>query len=154
MAMRGRIFDDCSGALVFAAALLASPGAFAQGPAFYQGKTVQIVVGFGPGGGYDVYARLLARFYGKYLPGNPNVVVQNTPGGGGLVLANRLYNTADKEGATLAVIQPGTPQVAIQGDQNAKFDPLKFTWIGACMKNGYSLPSNSIEAARVEKSSC
>lgn len=99
--------------------------------AFYRGKTINMLVATSPGGRYDVNARLIARHLNRFIPGNPNVVVQNTPGGGGLVLANRLYNTAEKEGLTLAVVQPGTPQVAIQGDQNAKFDPLKFTWIGS-----------------------
>lgn len=98
---------------------------------FYRGRNVNILVATAPGGRYDVNARLIARHLGRFIPGAPNVVVQNTPGGGGLVLANRLYNTAERDGATLAVVQPGTPQVAIQGDLNAKFDPLKFTWIGS-----------------------
>ena len=61
----------------------------AQTPAeFYKGKSVQVIVGYGPGGGYDVYARLLARFYGRHMPGTPNVVVQNMPGAGSMVMAN------------------------------------------------------------------
>ena len=65
--------------------------------AFYRNRTVTLLVATSPGGRYDVNARLIARHLGRFIPGNPNVVVQNTPGGGGLVLANRLYNTAEKD---------------------------------------------------------
>ena len=99
--------------------------------AFYRGRNVTLLVATSPGGRYDVNARLIARHLGRFIPGHPNVVVQNTPGGGGLVLANRLYNTGERDGASLGVVQPGTPQVAIQGEPNAKFDPLKFSWIGS-----------------------
>ncbi len=99
--------------------------------AFFRGRNVNLLVATSPGGRYDVNARLIARHLGRFLPGRPNVIVQNTPGGGGLVLANRLYNTSDRDGATLGVVQPGTPQVAMQGDSNAKFDPLKLSWIGS-----------------------
>ena len=115
------------------AVLATAPGSAdtAAVEAFYKGKNVIILVATAPGGRYDVNARLIAGHFGKFIPGKPNIVVQNTPGGGGLVLANRLYNTSDRDGATLAVVQPGTPQVAIQGDPNAKFDPLKLTWIAS-----------------------
>ncbi len=118
-----------------AAAVLACAGAAraddAAVEAFYKGKNVSILVATAPGGRYDVNARLIARHLTPHVPGKPTFVVQNTPGGGGLVLANRLYNTAERDGSILGVVQPGTPQVAIQGDPNAKFDPLKLTWIGS-----------------------
>jgi tripartite-type tricarboxylate transporter receptor subunit TctC len=98
---------------------------------FYKGRTVSLLVATSPGGRYDVNARLIARHIGPFIPGHPAVVVQNLPGGGGLVLANRLFNRAERDGSIIAVVQPGTPQVAIQGDPNARFDPLAFTWLGS-----------------------
>ena len=67
-------------------------GARRRGCGFLRGKQIDLIVGYGPGGGYDVYARLLARHFGKYIPGNPSVVVQNMPGGGSLRAVNCLYN--------------------------------------------------------------
>jgi tripartite-type tricarboxylate transporter receptor subunit TctC len=98
---------------------------------FYKGRTVTLLVATSPGGRYDVNARLIARHIGPFIPGHPTVVVQNLPGGGGLVLGNRLFNTTQRDGSFIAVMQPGTPQVAIQGDPHAKFDPLAFTWLGS-----------------------
>jgi tripartite-type tricarboxylate transporter receptor subunit TctC len=74
---------------------------------FYRGRTVTIVIGFGVGGGYDVGARVLARHFGKHIPGNPTVVAQNMPGAGSLRAANYLYNVAPKDGATLGVFARG-----------------------------------------------
>src|SRR4051812_11916384 len=65
---------------------------------FYRGKRLTITVGYGTGGGYDVFARLLARHIGKYIPGNPSIIVQNMPGAGSLIAANYLYNIAPKDG--------------------------------------------------------
>ena len=83
-----------------ALALGASP-AVAQEP-FYKGKTINIMVGFGPGGGYDLYARLLARVLGNHIPGVPNVVVQNMTGAGGVRAANHVFTAAPKDGLTVA----------------------------------------------------
>src|SRR5258708_31551150 len=69
---------------------------------FYSGKTVQVLIGFSPGGGYDIYARTLARFMGRHIPGNPRLVPQNMPGAGSLKAANYLYNVAAKDGTALA----------------------------------------------------
>jgi tripartite-type tricarboxylate transporter receptor subunit TctC len=69
---------------------------------FYRGKTVTLVVGYGPGGGYDVYARLVARHIGRHIPGNPTIVVQNMPGAGSLRAVNWLYNLAPKDGTAIA----------------------------------------------------
>ena len=86
--------------------------ALAQAP-FYQGRTIQIVVGFGPGGGYDAYARLIARTIGSHIPGNPTLIVQNMPGAGSRVAANWLYNVAPRDGTapgmfcTISVGLPG-----------------------------------------------
>src|SRR5688572_27535559 len=99
---------------------------------FYKGKTIKVIVGVPPGGNYDISARLMARYLGKYIPGHPSVVVQNLPGAGGLVVANRLYaDKSENDGLTLAVIERSVAQLAIQGDPNARFDPLKFNWLGS-----------------------
>ena len=99
---------------------------------FYKGKTIKVIVGLPPGGVYDISTRLMARFLGNYIPGHPSVVVQNLPTAGGLAVANRLYSDkSEADGLTLAVIERSVPQLAIQGDPNARFDPLKFNWLGS-----------------------
>jgi tripartite-type tricarboxylate transporter receptor subunit TctC len=99
---------------------------------FYKGKIIKVLVGVPPGGVYDISARLMARYLGNYIPGHPSVVVQNLPGAGGLVVANRLYaDKSENDGLTLAVIERSVAQLAIQGDPNARFDPLKFNWLGS-----------------------
>jgi len=98
---------------------------------FYKGRSVSMLVGTAPGGINDISARLVARHLGRFIPGNPNIVVQNNPGGGGLVTANRLYNAVEKDGTVLAKLERAVPQLQIQGDRNASFDPLKFTWLGS-----------------------
>jgi tripartite-type tricarboxylate transporter receptor subunit TctC len=98
---------------------------------FYRGKQVQVIVGYGPGGGYDVYARLLARFIGKHLPGEPLAILQNMPGAGSLVAANYIYNVAPKDGTVFGMFARNMPLIAILGiNPSVKFDPRKFTWLG------------------------
>ena len=99
---------------------------------FYRGKDLTLIVGYGPGGGYDVFARLLARHLGKYIPGNPNVIVQNMPGAGSLRAANYLYNVAPKDGLTIGLLARDMPLLGLL-DQNpaVQFDPRKFTWLGS-----------------------
>jgi tripartite-type tricarboxylate transporter receptor subunit TctC len=98
---------------------------------FYRGRTITMLVGTSPGGINDISARLVARHLSRFLPGNPTIVVQNNPGGGGLVTANRLYFNSDKDGSVLAKLERAVPQLAIQGNSNAQFDPAKFTWLGS-----------------------
>jgi tripartite-type tricarboxylate transporter receptor subunit TctC len=98
---------------------------------FYRGRTITMLVGTSPGGINDISARLVARHLSRFLPGNPTIVVQNNPGGGGLVTANRLYVNSDKDGSVLAKLERAVPQLAIQGNSNAQFDPAKFTWLGS-----------------------
>jgi len=74
---------------------------------FYKGKTVQVLVGFGPGGGYDLYARTLARYMGRHIPGNPTMVPQNMPGAGGIKVMNYLYNVARKDGTVIGTFARG-----------------------------------------------
>jgi tripartite-type tricarboxylate transporter receptor subunit TctC len=112
--------------------VLASPPAAGQTvEQFYKGRSVTMLVGTAPGGINDISARLVARHLGRFIPGNPSFVVQNNPGSGGLVTANRLYNSAEKDGSVIAKIERAVPQLQIQGDRNASFDPVKFTWLGS-----------------------
>ena len=99
---------------------------------FYKGRTVQIVVGFTAGGGYDLYARVLARHMGKHIPGNPAVVTQNMPGAGSLKAANYLYNVAPKDGSVFGTFDRGLPMERLLGRTDGEnFDATKFTWIGS-----------------------
>jgi tripartite-type tricarboxylate transporter receptor subunit TctC len=113
-------------------ALQATQHATAQSvESFYRGRTITMLVGTSPGGINDISARLVARHLSRFLPGNPTIVVQNNPGGGGLVTANRLYVNSDKDGSVLAKLERAVPQLAVQGNSNAQFDPAKFTWLGS-----------------------
>lgn len=99
---------------------------------FYRGKTVQFVLGYGPGGGYDVYARIIARFLGRYIPGQPGVVVVNMPGAGSLRGTNYLYNTAPKDGLVIGAFARDMPLMGVMGGNPAvQFDPRKFIWLGS-----------------------
>lgn len=117
-------------ALVLGVAIgLAGIGGPAQAQTF-TAKNVNLVVGFPPAGGYDTIARIFARTYGKHLPGNPNVVVQNQPGAGSLLSANLLYNTAAKDGSQIAMFASSAALEPLLGNAQAKFDANKFEWIG------------------------
>ena len=96
---------------------------------FYQGKTITIVVGFTPGGTYDQMARFYARHLPRFLPGKPNVIVQNMPGAGSLIAATHLYNSAPKDGTSLGVLGGGTVWEAVLGNPRAKYDPRQFSWL-------------------------
>jgi tripartite-type tricarboxylate transporter receptor subunit TctC len=99
---------------------------------FYRGKTVTLVVGYGPGGGYDVYARLVGRHLGRHIPGNPTVVVQNMPGAGSLRSVNWLNTLAPRDGTAIAHFARNMPLMGMLGtNSNAQFDPRKFTWLGS-----------------------
>ncbi|MCC6890383.1 MAG: hypothetical protein IT536_17805 [Hyphomicrobiales bacterium] len=122
-----------------AATLLLVPAAQAQPVAdFYKGKSVELLIGYSGGGGYDVYARLLARHMGRHIPGQPSIVPRNMPGAGSLVLANWLYNVAPKDGTAFGIIGRGTPFDPMLGIEAARFDPTKFTWLGS-MNNEVSV---------------
>ena len=113
-------------------ALLAGPALAQPARDFYRNKTMSIIVPFTPGGYYDLAARLVARNLPKYLDAEvSSIVVQNQPGGGGISATNRLYTTVEKDGLTLATIARGMPQLAMVGDTNIQFDPLRFTWLGS-----------------------
>ncbi len=115
-------------------ALLAatSTTAFAQTDVaeFYRGKTVRLVIGYGAGGGYDVYAKMLARFLGEHIPGKPTVIAQNMPGAGSRNAANWLFKVAPKDGTVLAVLSQATPADQALGQPGIQFDARQFNWIG------------------------
>ena len=98
---------------------------------FYKGRSVTMLVGTAPGGINDISARLVAKHLSRFIPGNPAVVVQNNPGAGGLITANKLYINAEKDGTVLAKFERAVPQLQIQGDPNAQFDSTKFVWLGS-----------------------
>ena len=103
---------------------------------FYKGKTITVLVGTSPGGINDITARFAAKHLTRFIPGNPTLSVQYTPGGGGLVTANRIYNASEKDGLTIAKLERATPQLAVQGHSQVQFDPLKFVWLGSMSSYG------------------
>ena len=122
------------GCVLAAALVTALPGSMAraQSPAdFYKGKTVEFYIGYSVGGGYDLYARTIARHIGKHIPGNPTVVPKNMEGAGSLRLANWLFRVGAKDGSVIGTIGRGTGFDPILGQQGAQFDGTKFTWLGS-----------------------
>jgi len=101
---------------------------------FYKGKNVRIVVGYAPGGGYDFYARVIARHVSKHIPGNPNFIVENMPGAGSLVSANHLYKIAKPDGLTIGHFNGNLFQLQAMGQKEIEFDPAKFEYVGAVAK--------------------
>ena len=130
--------------------------AYGQTP-YFQGKTVTIVVGTVAGDLYDLYARSIALFMGKYLPGSPNIIVQNMPGAGHMIAANYVYNVAKPDGLTLGAINAGLYFEQLIGRAEVKFDWTKFNWIGNATKSPQVLymradaPFKSIEDVRNAK---
>ena len=111
--------------------LVLCPVARAQSPADFNGRNIDLYIGYSAGGGYDVYARLLARHMGRFVPGNLTIVPKNMPGAGSLVLANWLYNVAPKDGSAFGTIGRGTAFDPLLGSTKAQFDATKFNWIGS-----------------------
>jgi tripartite-type tricarboxylate transporter receptor subunit TctC len=109
-------------------ALIATVPASAQD--FYKGKTIVLIVGTAAGGGFDTYSRMLARHFGKYVPGNPNIIVQNMPGAGQLIAANHLYNRSQPDGLTVGHFTGSVIFRHVLGDQGVMFDGRKFGWLG------------------------
>lgn len=115
-------------------ALLLRTSALAQAP-FYQGKTITIVVGSSTGGGYDLWARVMARHLGKHIPGNPSIIVQNMPGAASIVAANYIYQVVKPDGLTLGALLPALYFDQLVGRSEVKFDFSKFPWIGSPEQN-------------------
>jgi tripartite-type tricarboxylate transporter receptor subunit TctC len=139
---------------MIAATLAARPvGAEAVGE-FYKGKTITITVGTEAGNSYDIYTRTLARHLSRHLPGNPNIIVQNSPGAGGLNNANTVYNVAPKDGTALGQVQNTVPFEPFYGNPNARFDATTMNWLGSPGRETglliiwHTVPVYSIEDAR------
>lgn len=104
----------------------------AQAPAeFFKGKTIEVLIGTSTGGGYDAYTRILSRHMGRHVPGNPVLVPKNMAGGGGIRLANYLYNAALRDGLTFGTYNRGITYEPLLGNKSAQFDPTRFHWIGS-----------------------
>ena len=134
---------------------LACGAARAQSPGdFYRGKTVSIIVGFGAGGGYDLYARLLGRFMGEHIPGKPNVIVQNMDGAGSVRAANFVYALGAKDGTVIAAVNQNMPMYQLLGGKAAQFVAARMVWLGSMGgSNGllytwHTSPVKSIEEAK------
>jgi tripartite-type tricarboxylate transporter receptor subunit TctC len=149
----------CLGIATGAAALVlaASAGAaFAQQSAeefFRSRKEMNFITSSPPGGGYDAYSRLFARFMSKHLPGNPTILVNNMPGGGGIRAANFLYNIAPKDGSTIALLDRGvaTAPLLYGEESKAQFEAVKFNWLGSAMReNGMAVVSTRTSVQSIE----
>lgn len=117
------LFASCFASTVAAPALV-------QADDFYEGKTVSIIVGFTAGGGYDTYARILARFIPNHIPGRPTVVVRNQPGAGSLVAIRALSTTQPKDGTVMGIFNPGLVTQSVIQPEMINLDFRKFAWIG------------------------
>ncbi|MEX0801925.1 MAG: hypothetical protein WD688_01180 [Candidatus Binatia bacterium] len=125
---------------------------------FYRGKRVHLIVMTAPGGGYDTYARAIARYLGKHIPGNPSVIVQNMPGASGLIATRHLYNVAKPDGLTIGMVNSGIIVWQAVGMEQIRYDAKRFGWIGApgvgipaCGIMGFTGLKNVNEVLRSEK---
>ena len=121
--------------IVFALGVLlaaAAPAKAQDDPAaFYKGKVVRLIVGVGVGSGYDINARLLARYLPKYIPGNPSVIVQNQPGAGSLTMTNQLFAGGPFDGTAIGASFNGLPTTPLLQPTGARFEPTKINWVGS-----------------------
>jgi tripartite-type tricarboxylate transporter receptor subunit TctC len=145
------------GAIACGLALGAAPATADPVADFYQGKTVTVVVGYSAGGGADLWARFLARHLGNHIPGKPNVIVQNMPGGSGFTAVNHVYNTPPQDGTRIILPSVAVPTAAAMGMPNVRWDTLKFKWLGnvtrdaqSCVASGRSGVKSIAEAKERE----
>jgi tripartite-type tricarboxylate transporter receptor subunit TctC len=122
-----RLFQALPAGLI-AAAFLVAPG---HAQDFYAGKTVNLIVGYSAGGGYDQYARLLARHLGRYIPGHPAIVVQNMPGAATLNAVRHLSTNAPRDGTVVAMFDPGLVLETVADPERFKLKLSDYQWIGA-----------------------
>src|SRR5580704_10423641 len=128
-----RCIKACLAALLLAAALplgMMAPASADDVADFYRGKRISLVVGYGTGGGYDLYARMLGRFMADHIPGKPTIIAQNMPGAGSRGAANWLYKVAPRDGTVIATLSQTTPTDQALGQPGVQFDVRKFNWIG------------------------
>ena len=122
-------------------AAIAGPGS-AGGAESFAGRNITLLIGTTSGGGYDVYARVLARHWGRFIPGSPTFTPKNMPGAGGLTMANYIYNQGPRDGTEIATMQSGVAfeklfQTLSPNGVNARFDAAKFGWIGSALRSVY-----------------
>ena len=120
---------------LFSVAMAAFVGACGAGPtalaqSFYEGRTVNLLIGYGPGAGYDAYGRLVARHFGRHVPGNPTIIPQNMPGAGSMKVAGYIYSVAPKDGTVFGIFATAAALEPLYTGNTTLFDPAKFTWIG------------------------
>jgi tripartite-type tricarboxylate transporter receptor subunit TctC len=145
-------------AAIFALATQLVQGAQAQTvDVFYRSKTISMIIGGSPGGGFDTLARAISRHIGKHIPGNPTVVAKNMPGAGGTMALDHLYNTADKDGSVMALVNNTPPFVPLFSGRAARFDATKFSWLGTPSVESplvliwQSVPVNSVDDLRTKE---
>ena len=137
--------------------VVVAPAASATGDDFYSGKTIRVIVGYAPGGGYDFYARTLARYMGKYIPGNPALVVENMAGAGSLAAANYLYKIVKPDALTIGHFSGSLFPLQAMGKREVTFDAARFEYVGGVAKVeiacGFSKASgiDSVEKWLVQK---
>jgi tripartite-type tricarboxylate transporter receptor subunit TctC len=135
-------------------AISATPAQADAVAGFYKGRSVTVVVSSSAAGGYDTVARMVARFLGKHVPGNPTVIVRNMPGAGGITATNFLYNNAEKDGSVIGLVQNNTPFEPLLGTKEARYDPVRFNWLGtpsfetAVVLLWHAAPVNSVAELR------
>lgn len=116
---------------VFLLTMSVVPVSETQAAPYYAGKTIRLIVGNSPGGGYDRLARLFAKHLPKYIPGKPTIIVENMPGGATIISANYVYNIAKPDGLTLGALGRGLPLAQLLKAEGVKFDMAKYAWIGS-----------------------
>ena len=149
------VLDGVGALLAGAAALLAALPVAADD--FYKGRQITMICGFSPGGGYDLYARLLARHIGNQIPGRPSVVVQNMEGASTVRASNYVYVSAPKDGTVIAAVNQNMPLYQLLGGRTAQFEAAKLQWLGSIIgSNGtlytwHTSPTKSIADARTRE---
>lgn len=124
---------------------------------FYDGKQIRLIVGSSAGGGYDTYARTIARHMGNFIPGKPTFIVQNMPGGSSRKAAAHIYNVAPKDGTEMAAVFSGIPADPLVNPEVSKFDALKFTWIGSAARDSqvgmvwHTSPTQTLEQLKTQE---
>lgn len=148
------MFERCGSVVVAVAAgwLAASPPVSAQPGEPFAGKQVSLIIGFGPGGGYDLWGRTVARHIGKHLPGKPAVVPQNMPGAGSYVAASHIYNAAPKDGSVFGIIARDAALGPLSGAPGARFDATRMSWIGSPTKeHNVCIAYHTAKVKRIEQ---
>jgi tripartite-type tricarboxylate transporter receptor subunit TctC len=141
-------------AMIFGVAAMTSAAAAEPAADFYRGNNVRFLIASGAGGGSDLLGRILAQFLSKHIPGKPNVIVQNMPGGGGIVMTNHLYNVAPQDGTVIGFALPGIIEAQVLYAKNAKYDGRKMNWIGTTSRGTGLLsvlrpaPAENLEQAK------